>query len=155
MWIRSHELIMGYQEIKLEWPEVPKLKLKTLFLSHLVLISWASLGDWAGEAVLVHNIFFLFTFVWSIIHQDNEDSIFLCFAIDTLSVLLDIIILASRFPTRYNHNSQRNINEPLVSGQFFTPTSSVPLPEFLTSFSGLPHVGCFTGSGVTGSVREN
>ena len=91
---------MGYQEIKLEWPEVPKLKLKVLFLSHLVLISWASLGDWSGESVLLHNIFFLFTFVWSIIHQDNEDSIFLCFAIDTLSIILDIIILASRFPSR-------------------------------------------------------
>ena len=91
---------MGYQEIKLEWPEVPKLKLKVLFLSHLVLISWASLGDWSGESVLLHNIFFLFTFVWSIIHQDNEDSIFLCFAIDTLSIILDIIILASRYPSR-------------------------------------------------------
>ena len=91
---------MGYQEIKLEWPEIPKLKLKVLFLSHLVLISWSSLGDWSGESVLIHNIFFLFTFVWSIIHQDNEDSIFLCFAIDTLSILIDIIILASRYPSR-------------------------------------------------------
>ena len=91
---------MGYQEIKLEWPEIPKLKLKVLFLSHLVLISWASLGDWSGESILIHNIFFLFTFVWSIIHQDNEDSIFLCFAIDTLSILIDIIILASRYPSR-------------------------------------------------------
>ena len=91
---------MGYQEIKLEWPEIPKLQLKVLFLSHLVLISWASLGDWSGESVLIHNIFFLFTFVWSIIHHDNEDSIFLCFAIDTLSILIDIIILASRYPSR-------------------------------------------------------
>merc|ERR1712032_981801 len=81
-----NRLKMGYQEIKLEWPEVPKLKLKVLFLSHLVLISWASLGDWSGESILLHNIFFLLTFV--------------CFAIDTLSIILDIIILASRYPSR-------------------------------------------------------
>ena len=38
---------MGYQEIKLEWPEIPRLKLKLLFLIHLILISWSSLGkEW-------------------------------------------------------------------------------------------------------------
>ena len=43
-YFRQKILIMGYQEIKLEWPEVPRLKLKFLFLTHLVLISWSSLG---------------------------------------------------------------------------------------------------------------
>ena len=92
--------IMGYQEIKLEWPEVPRLKLKLLFLTHLILISWSSLGQWAEQAVLIHNLMFLFTFVWCIIQHDNEDSIFLCFAINTISILLDVIILSSRYPTR-------------------------------------------------------
>ena len=46
---RDHAVIMGYQEIKLELPDVPKLKLKTLFLLHLLLISWASLGIWANQ----------------------------------------------------------------------------------------------------------
>ena len=32
-------LVMGYQEIKLEWPEVPRIKLKLLFICHLILIS--------------------------------------------------------------------------------------------------------------------
>ena len=73
---------MGYQEIKLEWPEVPRLKLKLLFLTHLILISWSSLGQWAEQAVLIHNLMFLFTFVWCIIQHDNEDSIFLCFLED-------------------------------------------------------------------------
>lgn len=91
---------MGYQEIKLEWPEVPRLKLKLLFLTHLILISWSSLGQWAEQAVLIHNLMFLFTFVWCIIQHDNEDSIFLCFAINTISILLDVIILSSRYPTR-------------------------------------------------------
>ena len=37
-------LVMGYQEIKLEWPEVPRIKLKLLFICHLIFISWSSLG---------------------------------------------------------------------------------------------------------------
>ena len=41
---------MGYQEIKLELPDIPKQKLKFLFLGHLLLISWATLGHW-GEQV--------------------------------------------------------------------------------------------------------
>ena len=40
---------MGYQEIKLEWPDIPRIKLKILFFSHLVLISWSSLGNWGTE----------------------------------------------------------------------------------------------------------
>ena len=91
---------MGYQEIKLEWPEIPRTKLKLLFFAHLVLISWSNLGTWSAEATLVHNLLFLFCFVWSIIHHDNEDSVFLCFAINVISIPLDVILLSSRFPTR-------------------------------------------------------
>ena len=40
---------MGYQEIKLELPDVPKLKLKLVFLGHLLLISWATLGQWGNQ----------------------------------------------------------------------------------------------------------
>jgi hypothetical protein len=36
---------MGYHDIKLDLPDVPKLKLKSLFLAHLLLISWATLGQ--------------------------------------------------------------------------------------------------------------
>ena len=39
------------QEIKLELPDIPNLQLKVLFLTHLVLISWATLGKW-GEQVI-------------------------------------------------------------------------------------------------------
>ena len=42
-------LVMGYQEIKLEWPEVPRIKLKLLFICHLILISWSSLGEQTRE----------------------------------------------------------------------------------------------------------
>ena len=98
---------MGYQEIKLEWPDIPRIKLKLFFFSHLVLISWSSLGDWGTEALLVHNLLFLFCFVWSIIHHEDEDSVFLCFAIDVISILLDVIILGSRYPafrtSRFSH----------------------------------------------------
>ena len=55
------------------------------------------------QATLVHNLLFLFSFLWSIIHHDNEDSVFLCFAINVISIPLDIIILSSRFPTRYSN----------------------------------------------------
>ena len=89
---------MGYQEIKLEWPDIPRIKLKFLFFSHLILISWSSLGNWGTEALLVHNLLFLLCFVWSIIQHDNEDSVFLCFAINVISILLDVIILSSRYP---------------------------------------------------------
>ena len=42
-------LVMGYQEIKLEWPEVPRIKLKLLFICHLIFISWSSLGEQTRE----------------------------------------------------------------------------------------------------------
>ena len=42
---------MGYQEIKLELPDVPKMKLKGLFLGHFLLISWATLGQWAEQVI--------------------------------------------------------------------------------------------------------
>ena len=53
---------MGYQEIKLELPDVPKLKLKAFFLGHLLLISWATLGEWGNQ---VKNP--LFDFWWNVI----------------------------------------------------------------------------------------
>ena len=50
---------------------------------------------------------FLFCFVWSIIHHEDEESAFLCFAINVISILLDVIILSSRYPvfrtTRTSH----------------------------------------------------
>ena len=127
---------MGYQEIKLEWPEVPRIKLKLLFICHLIFISWSSLGEqsrggscveffnfnnndvmkrpnnrfklhvrpaagsWADQAVLVHNLLFLFTFVWAIVQHEDEDSVFLCLAINLVSLVLDTVILGARYPAR-------------------------------------------------------
>ena len=50
---------MGYQEFKLELPQLSRMKLKVLFLLHFVLISWATLGEWAGM------VSWLFTRVFS------------------------------------------------------------------------------------------
>ena len=42
---------------------------------------------------------FLSCFVWSIALPKSEDSIFLCLAINILSIFLDIIILAIHYPS--------------------------------------------------------
>ena len=48
----------------------------------------------------MHNLLFLFTFVWAIVQHDNEDSVFLCLAINLVSLVLDTVILGARYPTR-------------------------------------------------------
>ena len=106
---------MGYQEFKLELPQLSRMKLKVLFLLHFVLISWATLGEWAGmvswiftplpsheffspQAFVLHNLLFLGCLVWSIALPHSEDAIFLTLIINCVSVLLDIIILAIHYP---------------------------------------------------------
>ena len=41
---------MGYQEVKAEVLKLPQVHLKFVFFVHFVLISWATLGNWA------HNV---------------------------------------------------------------------------------------------------
>ena len=38
---------MGYQEVKAELLKLPQVHLKFVFFVHFVLISWATLGNWA------------------------------------------------------------------------------------------------------------
>ena len=38
---------MGYQEVKAEVLKLPQVHLKFVFFVHFVLISWATLGNWA------------------------------------------------------------------------------------------------------------
>eukprot|EP00090_Calanus_glacialis_P037557 TRINITY_DN6479_c0_g1_i1.p1 TRINITY_DN6479_c0_g1~~TRINITY_DN6479_c0_g1_i1.p1 ORF type:complete len:196 (-),score=49.39 TRINITY_DN6479_c0_g1_i1:161-748(-) len=92
---------MGYQEIKLELLKLPKLNLKLVFFAHFVLISWATLGNWALNAYLVHNILLLTCLVWSIAIPESEEPIFLSLGINLVSVLFDIIILSIYYP-RYD-----------------------------------------------------
>ena len=53
----------------------------------------------------MHNLLFLFTFVWAIVQHDNEDSVFLCLAINLVSLVLDTVILGARYPTRSLHHT--------------------------------------------------
>jgi len=92
---------MGYQKIKLELLKLPKLSLKLVFLAHFILISWSTLGDWAHNAYLVHNVMLLTCLVWSLAMPDSEEPILLSLAINIVSVLLDIIILSIYYP-RYD-----------------------------------------------------
>ena len=47
---------------------------------------------------MIHNLMFLSCYIWSIALPQSEDSIFLCLAINILSIFLDIIILAIHYP---------------------------------------------------------
>ena len=38
---------MGFQEVKAEVLKLPQVHLKFVFFVHFVLISWATLGNWA------------------------------------------------------------------------------------------------------------
>jgi len=90
---------MGYQEVKSQLLKLPKLNLKLVFFVHFVLISWATLGNWALNAYLVHNILLLTCLVWSIAIPHGEDPIFLSLGINLVSIIFDIIILAIFYPS--------------------------------------------------------
>ena len=57
------------------------------------------------QSILIHNLVFLSCFIWSIALPQNEESIFICLAINILSIFLDIIILAVHYPSWSNSHT--------------------------------------------------
>ena len=66
---------MGYQEIKLELPDIPKMKLKGFFLGHLLLISWATLGEWGNQVFIRHPLLLLFYHSYFLGHFDPQPDV--------------------------------------------------------------------------------
>jgi len=150
---------MGYQEFKLELPQVPRLRLKVLFFLHFLLISWATLGRWAELAYVIHNLLFLGGLIWSIALPHSEDAVFLTLIINSISVLLDIIILAIHYPSlRQDSTAEFSAVMGIFNLLLRFVTAYVLHTEWGDRGSSLPTIGSPTpksvGPAEGGSVRS-
>ncbi|KAL3274085.1 hypothetical protein HHI36_015502 [Cryptolaemus montrouzieri] len=73
--------------------EIRNLKLKIIFVLHLVLISLSIMGSWSTSAHLFYNSLFCFTLLWGIHSHDNEEPLQLALIINVISIILDIFVI--------------------------------------------------------------
>lgn len=91
---------METRGVKLGIPPVKRFHLKILFLLHLMFITWALLYPWVSQAYLFHCLVYL-ALLLSTIVQEGEEQVQLCLAVNLISILPDIVLLALFFP-RYS-----------------------------------------------------
>ncbi|XP_064459524.1 type-1 angiotensin II receptor-associated protein-like [Ornithodoros turicata] len=80
---------------------VPNLVLKVIFFLHLFLTVWPLIEFWSPYAYMYYNLLFLLMLLWGIHLKESEEPIFMALVINFGAILLDIIILALRFPPTF------------------------------------------------------
>ncbi|XP_023327388.1 type-1 angiotensin II receptor-associated protein [Eurytemora carolleeae] len=104
-WNNSVRLRMGYKEFKLELPAVKSFKMKLIFLVHFTLLSWGLLHPWAPEAYEMQGYIFLFLLIWTLLETEGVEHVLVCLAVNIISILLDIIIIAIYFPSHTKNST--------------------------------------------------
>lgn len=82
------------------WRSTQDGPLHIVFLVHLWFSSWSMLGFWSGNKLLIHDVFFLLCLMWAIHEKREASPVLLALLIDVLSIVLDIIVLSTSFPTK-------------------------------------------------------
>jgi len=103
---------MGAKMVEIEIPSLQDWRrssngpLHVVFIVHLVLSSWSMLGGWSGNKLLIHDSFLLICILWALHNKADISPVILSMAIDVISILLDIVVLAIAYPVRQSSGEQ-------------------------------------------------
>ncbi|XP_052759983.1 type-1 angiotensin II receptor-associated protein-like [Mya arenaria] len=84
----------------------PQITLKLLVFFHFVLTVWASQNGFLGLSYVYMNLFVLSLGVWSIVHHESAEPVFMFLICHVFSILQDIILLGINEPRGYNAYEQ-------------------------------------------------
>ncbi|WAR15475.1 ATRAP-like protein [Mya arenaria] len=101
----------------------PQITLKLLVFFHFVLTVWASQNGFLGLSYVYMNLFVLSLGVWSIVHHESAEPVFMFLICHVFSILQDIILLGINEPRggSPSHGPYENIDTP--------PTAPAPTDE--------------------------
>lgn len=104
--------------------------LKIITLIHFILTTWGTQGDWSSHAYLYYNIIFLLVLFWGIHQKDSPEPIQIALAINLLSILFDVIILAAYFPSSFRSSERFSVGMAILN-LVFRPLTSFGLYRIL------------------------
>ncbi|KAL1233263.1 Type-1 angiotensin II receptor-associated protein-like [Trichinella pseudospiralis] len=93
--------------------KIPELKynptemLKAILVTHFILISLVLIGNWVPLSYLFVNVIFLASLFWAHTFQDGDSisPLLLCLQLQVFCILMDILIMGTRFGPVFQHSS--------------------------------------------------
>ncbi|KAH3824043.1 type-1 angiotensin II receptor-associated protein-like [Dreissena polymorpha] len=80
----------------------PQITLKLIVFFHFIFTVWASQIGFLGPSYVYMNLFTMSLGVWSIVHHESAEPIFMFLLCHLFSILQDIILLGIYEPRAYN-----------------------------------------------------
>ncbi|KAF2882726.1 hypothetical protein ILUMI_23459 [Ignelater luminosus] len=118
-----------------DFSSIPNFHLKIVFIAHFMLISFGSMGYWSSGSYLFYNFILILTLLWSIHRHDADEPLQMAIFINGISIILDIILLAMRFPD--DHSASERFSAAMaILHLIVRPFSALYLAKLLQERSG-------------------
>jgi len=80
--------------------------IKMVFLAHYVLTAWAA-GHWCPVSYLFYNLIFFLLILWAIHNKESDEPTQMAVAVNAVSIVLDVLVIAMYFPDTGTVGSER------------------------------------------------